>query len=118
MTGKAVTFISTILVIASLCLLSFGCKSSPSIIGKWQSSVPVDNGTATIEITREGDIIDKEPKGDFVMKYELVGRDIIKIYSPESPESPTVFQYVISGSTMVWKDNSSDTTFSFNRTLK
>ena len=52
------------------------------------------------------------------MKYELVGRDIIKIYSPESPESPTVFQYVISGSTMVWKDNSSDTTFSFNRTLK
>lgn len=115
MTRKAGTLISAILVIVSLYLVSFGCKSSSPIIGKWQSSISVDNGTATLEITKGGDIIDKEPKGDFMMKYELVGKDIIKIYSPESPESQTIFHYVISGSTMVWNDNSTDTTFSFNR---
>lgn len=75
MRKKFVIIISTILLIISLFVISFGCTAFSPIVAKWQDTSTRD----TIEFTSGGDIIVISDGYIITGKYELVGSDIVKV---------------------------------------
>ncbi len=110
MTRKFAFAIGLILVVASLCLVSFGCSKSSSIVGKWQNST--NNNTATIIYNKDGtfEMIGWYGAATFG-KYELSGSDVIQLIADISTNSSVSAQYTISGDVMKVSQNGVNTTW-------